>query len=141
MAKNKSSFHMGDEFNGSGKKTYLKATQHNKHKVSPQRNVRLTPDYRLYVPKVIGALPCIMNPAAMGVGVMLKALGGVPDITQVIVFKDERLGKYQTSFAMRKVQLTTGAYLHGSQKQTKENISIEEFIIKAASSFIVNLNQ
>lgn len=42
MAKN-SSFHMGDEFNGSGKTTYIRATQHNKYKPLSQENVRLTP--------------------------------------------------------------------------------------------------
>lgn len=127
---------MGDEFNGSGKKTYLAATQHNKDKTPSQKNARLTPDYKSCIPKVAGALPLIMNPVAMSVSIVLKALGGVPDITQVIVSKDKRSGKYQTSFVVRKAQLTTGAYFHRSQKQTGENMSIEEFIIKAASSFI-----
>ena len=136
MAKNNSSFHMGDEFNGSGQRTYLRATQHNKYRPLLQKNVRLTPDYKQCIPKAVGALPLIMNPAKSGVTVMVKALGGVPVITQVIVSKDKRTGKYQTSFAIKKTQLTTGAYLHKSQKQARDAMPVEEFIIKMVSSFI-----
>lgn len=120
MAKNKSSFHMGDEFNGSGKKTYLRATQHNKYKPLSQENVRLTPDYTQCLPKAVGALPLIMNPAQKGATAMLKALGGMPGMTQVIISKDKCTGKYQTSFVVRKIQLTTGSYLHKSQKQNEK---------------------
>lgn len=136
MAKNNSSFHMGDEFNGSGKKTYLRATQHNKYKPLSQENVRLTPDYKQCLHKAVGAMPLVMNPAKTGVTSMLKALGGIPSVSQVIVTKDKNTGKYQTSFIVKKIQLTTGAYLHKRQKQAGDIMSIEQFIRKTVSSFI-----
>lgn len=136
MAKNNSSFHMGDEFNGSGKKTYLRATQHNKYEPLSQENVRLTPDYTQYLSKVVGALPLIMNPAQKGTTAALKALGGIPGMTQVIVSKDKRTGKFQMSFIVRKIQLTTGAYLHRSQSKAGKNKSIEQFIQETVRSFI-----
>lgn len=136
MAKNNSSFHMGNEFNGSGKKTYLRATQHNRYKPLSQENVRLTPDYKQCLPKAIGALPLMMNPARAGGVSLMKVLGGIPSVTQVIVTKDKNTGKYQTSFIVRKIQLTTGAYLHKSQKRKEEKISVEEFIRKTVSSFV-----
>lgn len=128
MAQKNSSFHMGDEFNGSGKKTYLMATQHNKYKPLSQENVRLTPDYKQWISKVVGAQPLVMDPAKTGVTSMLKALGAMPSILRVIVTKDKRTGKYQTSFSVRKIQLTTGAYLHKSQRLSENTISIEQFI-------------
>lgn len=54
---------MGDEFSGSGKKTYLRAAQHNKYKPLSQENVRLTPDYTQCLLKAVGALPLVMNQA------------------------------------------------------------------------------
>ncbi|WP_300916392.1 hypothetical protein [Bacteroides acidifaciens] len=131
MAKKSSSFHMGDEFNGSGKKTYLRATQHNKYKLLPQENVRLTPDYKQCVPKVIGALPLIMAAVKASANSMLKAVGAIPDVSQVIITRDKRTGKYQTSFAVRKIQLTTGAYLHKIPKPYKDILPIKDFAHKS----------
>lgn len=136
MAKNSSSFHMGDEFNGSGKKTYLRATQHNKYKPLSQENIRLTPDYTQCLPKAVGAIPLIMNPSQTGVTSMMKALGGISSVTQVIISKDKCTGKYQTSFVVRKIQLTTGSYLHKSQGKDVKNKPIEQFIKETVSSFI-----
>ena len=111
---------MGDEFNGSGKKTYLKATQHNKYKPLAQENVRLTPNYKQCISKAIGALPLAMAPTKISIGLMSKAFGAIPSVSQVIVTRDKRTTKYQTSFAVRKMQLTTGAYLHSGQRQCKD---------------------
>lgn len=57
MTKNKSSFHMGDEFNGNGKKTYLRVTQHNTYTPLPQHNVRLMLDFSKFALAAIGAMP------------------------------------------------------------------------------------
>lgn len=136
MAKNNSSFHMGDEFNGSGKKTYLRATQHNTYEPLSQENVRLTPDFRPCLSKVVGAMPLIMNPALKGIDTAMKVLGSLPSMTQVIISKDTSTGKYQMSFLVRKIQLTTGSYLHKSQKESGKNKSIEQFVKETVESFI-----
>ena len=136
MAKNKSSFHMGDEFNGSGKKTYLKATQHNQYDPLPQHNVRLTPDFRQCLPKVVGAIPLIMNPTQRDANSAMKVLGSMPCMSQVILSKDTDTGKFQMSFIVKKIQLTTGAYLHQSSRQIGRNKSPEQFIAEVAGSFI-----
>lgn len=132
MAKKNSSFHMGDEFNGSGKKTYLRATQHNIYKPLSQENVRLTPDYKQCISKAVGALPLVMAPAKAGTNFMLKALGAIPSVSRVIVTNDKRTGKFQTSFVVRKVQLTTGAYLHKILRPLK-GWSIKDFTRKSIS--------
>lgn len=136
MGSKNSSFHMGDEFNGSGKKVYLRATQHKTYAPLPQHNIRLTPDFRQCIPKVLGAMPLLVNPSSKGAGAALKALGSLPGMGQVIIAKDEKTGKYRMSFAVRKIQLTTGSYLHRSQKQNGRNKPVQQFIMEAVRSFM-----
>ena len=59
MGSKKSSFHMGDEFNGKGEKVYLRATTHKTYQPLSQENVRLTPDFKQCVPKAVGAMPAM----------------------------------------------------------------------------------
>ena len=138
MGKQKSSFHMGDEFNGSGKKTYLRATQHNTYTPLPQHHVRVTPDFKQNLPKALGAMPLIMNPTSKGASSALKALGSMPGVEQVIIKKNKKSGKYQVSFKMKKLQMTTGSYLHSSHKpgNSRKDMSIQQFITQVVSNFI-----
>ncbi|UMY99485.1 hypothetical protein H8S51_014390 [Roseburia rectibacter] len=138
MGKQKSSFHMGDEFNGNGKKTYLRATQHNTYTPLPQHHVRVTPDFKQNLPKALGAMPLVMNPTSKNAGMSLKAIGSMPGVEQVIITKDKKNGKYQVSFKVRKLQMTTGSYLHSSQKQNKidKNMEIQQFVKQVVSNFI-----
>ena len=138
MGKQKSSFHMGDEFNGSGKKTYLRATQHNTYTPLPQHHVRVTPDFKQNLPKALGAMPLIMNPTSKGASSALKALGSMPGVEQVIIKKNKKSGKYQVSFKVRKLQMTTGSYLHSSHKpgNSRKDMSIQQFITQVVSNFI-----
>ena len=131
MAKNKSSFHMGDEFNGSGKKTYLKATQHNTYVPLSQDNIKLTPDFRKYIPKAIGAMPITSGSAMENLGLAIRAVGSFPVIERIIVKKDTETNQYQTSFHIRKKNLTTGSYLyskkgsHFQNEKTLEQITVK----------------
>lgn len=112
MAKKKSSFHMGDEFNGSGKKTYLRATQHNTYAPLPQHNVRLTPNFSRFIPVAIGGIPISTEEGTTqedGVG---EALGSVPNVSEVEVRKKKNGKGYRVKFEVGKIQLTDGAYLH-----------------------------
>lgn len=112
MAKKKSSFHMGDEFNGSGKKTYLRAIQHNTYAPLPQHNVRLTPNFSRFVPVVIGGIPISTEEVTTqedGVG---EAMGSVPNVSEVEVRKKKNGKGYKAKFEVRKIQLTDGSYLH-----------------------------
>lgn len=111
MAKKKSSFHMGDEFNGSGKKTYLRATQHNTYAPLSQHNVRLTPNFNKFVPVVIGALPIGVETTLEGSDEVIKATGSIANVSQVILEKDEETGNFQMNFSISQRALTTGAYL------------------------------
>ena len=81
---------MGDEFNGSGKKTYLRATQHNTYTPLPQHHVRVTPDFKQNLPKALGAMPLIMNPTSKGASSALKALGSMPGLEKVIITKNKK---------------------------------------------------
>lgn len=125
MAKKKSSFHMGDEFNGSGKKTYLRAIQHNTYAPLPQHNVRLTPNFNKFASVTIGAVPVGLEGAAAGadIAIVAKALGSVASVNQVMVEKEEGTGKYQIYLPIKKIALTTGAYLQNSVSEIKENFS------------------
>ena len=53
MGEKKSSFHIGNEFNGKGKKVCLRATQHNTYPPLSQENVRVTPDFGPSVGQVV----------------------------------------------------------------------------------------
>ena len=138
MGKQKSSFHMGDEFNGSGKKTYLRATQHNTYTPLPQHHVRVTPDFKQNLPKALGAVPLIMNPTSKGASSALKALGSMPGVEQVIIKKNKKSGKYEVEFKVKKLQMTTGSYLHSSHKpgNSRKDMSIQQFITQVVSNFI-----
>ena len=138
MGKQKSSFHMGDEFNGSGKKTYLRATQHNTYTPLPQHHVRVTPDFKQNLPKALGAVPLIMNPTSKGASSALKALGSMSGLEQVIIKKNKKSGKYEVEFKVKKLQMTTGSYLHSSHKpgNSRKDMSIQQFITQVVSNFI-----
>lgn len=102
---------MGDEFNGNGRKVYLKGTQHNTYEPLSQRDIRLTPDFGQCAPRALGAVPVMSNPKSRNAGAALKVLGGVPDAGCVILSKDKKTGRFQAKFTIRKRQLTTGSYL------------------------------
>ena len=125
MAKKKSSFHMGDEFNGSGKKTYLRATQHNTYAPLSQHNVRLTPNFSKYVPVAIGGIPISTEEGTTqedGVG---EAMGSVANVSEVAVRKKKNGKGYKAKFEVRKIQLTDGSYLRSNGHSELE---IEEFL-------------
>lgn len=125
MAKKKSSFHMGDEFNGSGKKTYLRATQHNTYAPLPQHNVRLTPNFSKYVPVAIGGIPISTEEGTTqedGVG---ETIGSVPNVSEVAVRKKKGGKRYNVKFGVGKIQLTDGSYLYPNttpKPKTEEDI-------------------
>lgn len=111
MGKKKSSFHMGDEFNGNGQKVYLRPTQHRTYTPLSQQGVRLTPDFSQFVPKAIGAIPVGCKSANVDSKTALKALGGIPSVSQVMIKKEKKTGTYKGEFRVRKKQLTTGGSL------------------------------
>lgn len=135
MGKKKSSFHMGDEFNGSGKKVYLRATKHNTYPPLSQENIRLTPDFSQYTLCAVGAMP-VINAGAKGSVAALKALGSIPCVGQVIIQKDGKTGKYRTKFIVRRIQLTTGAYLHSSKRKNEKKEEKKKFIMDTIGNCI-----
>lgn len=112
MASKKSSFHMGDEFNGKGEKVYLRATTHKTYEPLSQENVRLTPDFKQCVPKAIGAIPAMGNAGGGSSGTLSKAVGALAAAGRIIVQKGSAEGKYLISFHISKMRLTDGSYLH-----------------------------
>lgn len=142
MAKKKSSFHMGDEFNGNGKKTYLRATQHNTYAPLPQNNVRLTPNFNMFVPVAIGALPIATEEEATQEDDVGKATGSVANVGKVDVKKKTKGRGYDVKFEIGKIQLTDGAYLHSkatpepkTEKDILEEVLPEETLIPGKMVF------
>lgn len=130
MAKKKSSFHMGDEFNGSGKKTYLRATQHNTYAPLPQHNVRLTPDFSKYAPVAIGGIPISTEEGTTqedGVG---EATGSVANVSKAMVRKRKNGKGYRVKFEIGKIQLTDGAYLHSKATPEPKTDELLEDVVK-----------
>ena len=112
MGSKKSSFHMGDEFNGKGEKVYLRATTHKTYQPLSQENVRLTPDFKQCVPKAGGAMPAMGNASAGSSSTLSKAVGALAAAGRIIVQKGSAEGTYQISFSISKMRLTDGSYLH-----------------------------
>lgn len=111
---------MGDEFNGKGEKVYLRATTYKTYEPLSQENVRLTPNFKQYVPKALGAVP-LMGAAGEGnSSALLKAVGALAAAGLIMVQRGSEEGKYLISFNVSKKRLTNGSYLHQSkQKKNK----------------------
>lgn len=112
MKNRRSSFHMGDEFNGNGEKVYLHATEYKNYSPLSQENVRLTPNFEFCMQKMLGAVPMLINSTNKKEYIVLKALGGIVHIEQVIVKKNMDTGEYFTNYRLKKIRLTNGSYLY-----------------------------
>lgn len=135
MGEKKSSFHIGNEFNGKGKKVCLRATQHNTYPPLLQENVRVTPDFGQYAQQAVGAMP-VMNAGDKSAGIVLKALGGIPSVGQVVVKKDDKTGKYKTELSVRKAYLTSGSYLYSNKKKSEKKEEKVKFIMETISGSV-----
>ncbi len=135
MGEKKSSFHMGNEFNGKGKKVYLRATQHNTYPPLLKENVRVTPDFGQFAQQAVGAIP-VMNSGDKSAGIAMKALGAIPSVGQVIVKKDDKTGKYKTELVLRKTHLTSGSYLYSNKNKSEKEKEKVKFIMDTISGSV-----
>lgn len=120
MAKKNSSFHMSNEFNGHGQKTYLSAAQYNSYSPLPQTGIRLTQDFGQSIPKVLGSL-AVMNHPNPDSGILLKALGGVSTAKQVIIGKNAATGQYTFSYNISAAnEFSNGSYLLANASKNSE---------------------
>lgn len=126
MGSKKSSFHMGDEFNGKGEKVCLRATSYRTYEPLSQENVQLTPDFRQCVPRALGALPLIGEAGGEKNGMLAKAAGALAAAGQITVQRGSGEGEYLTGFSVSMKRLTNGAYLH--QNKQKKNKGAESRI-------------
>lgn len=117
MGSKKSSFYMGDEFNGKGEKVYLRATTYKTYEPLSQENVRLTPDFKACIPKALGAMT--LMGAGGELGTLAKAVGALVAVGQTIIKKDSATGQYQVSFRVSKMRLTNGSYFHQSKQKKR----------------------
>lgn len=125
MSNKKTSFHMGNEFNGYGEKVYLKASRFGSHPTLSQDNVRLTPNYNKFLTIVLGALPTVMNPVNLEQDVLLKALGAIAGMSRVIVKKNPETGEYTIEIPVKKMNIETGSYLHNNHSlSVNQNINV-----------------
>lgn len=112
MANKKSSFHMGNEFNGYGDETYLKGTERRTYAPLSQENVHLTRDFSSLLLKALGGIPLVLNTQSVNLGFMAIALGGIAVLNQVVIMKDAKTGMYTfTIYAVPTNGFTNGAYL------------------------------
>lgn len=110
MYNKKSSFHMGNEFNGYGKVTYVKGNQCNSYPPLSQENVRPTTDFKNCIPMLIGSIPLVIgilptNPTLSAV------LGSMAILNRIIVTRDKATGNQIYDFKVAKMGFTDGASL------------------------------
>lgn len=110
MSKKRSSFHLGDEFNGYGEMRYLKGTEPANHTPVSQENVHLSPDFGEHLLKILGSIPTVINPHGINT-TLLTLLGSMASVNQVIVKKNEATGAYIFKFSVISDQdFTDGSY-------------------------------
>lgn len=119
MGSKKSSFHMGDEFNGKGEKVCLRAASYRTYEPLSQENVRLTPDFSQCVPQALGAVPLVGEAGGGSAGTAALAAGALAAVGQITVQRGSGEGEYLTGFSVSRKRLTNGAYLH--QNKQKKN--------------------
>lgn len=96
MSNKRSSFQMGNQFNGCGEAVYLKADLVKVPPVS-QDNVQITPDYSRLALKVIEGSPSQLN--SNPVDEIIKAmLGSQTAVNHVALAKNMEDGNYVASF-------------------------------------------
>lgn len=113
MGNNQSSFHLGNEFNGYGKKTYLKASQYGINPPLPQENVQLSQDYSKYLIMMLGSIPIVLDPTSMN-PVLNSIIGSMASVNQAIMTKDAA-GNYVVQFNVVSKNFTDGAYPYYSE--------------------------
>lgn len=119
MPDQKSSFYMGNEFNGFGDTTYLKGTQKRTYVPLSQENVHLTRDFSNLVLKALGCIPLILNLQALNSNLIVFAIGGMSILNQVVVTKDAATGAYIFKFRVAPNNgLTDGSYLQIASSQS-----------------------
>jgi len=116
MGSKNGSFHMSNEFNGYGQKTYLAAAQYNSYPALSQENIRLTPDFGSALTKALGGQAVMIN-ASSGNPMLLKILGGLSSANQIVIGKDQSTGQYLFSYAVSgSNEFTNNSYLLAASK-------------------------
>ncbi|MFW6678933.1 N-acetylmuramoyl-L-alanine amidase family protein [Lacrimispora sp. AGF001] len=113
MGKNQSSFHLGNEFNGYGRMTYLKASQCGINPPLPQENVQLSQDFSKYSLIMLGSMPVILDPASIN-PILNSIIGSIASVNQAIMTKDAA-GNYVVQFNVASKNFTDGAYPYYSE--------------------------
>lgn len=113
MGKKKSSFHMGNQFNGYGDTVYLKAEPVKAAPVS-QEDVKLTPDYSKEALAAAGANPAVLNPGNMDEATQTM-LGAQTSLNYVEVTKSGE-GSCQAGF-----KIAAGGFADASYATYKPN--------------------
>ena len=86
MKNKKSSFQIGNQFNGYGDKIYLKAEPVEILPIS-QADIKLMPDYSQFTLYATGSNPIVLNPKNINLTVN-SMLGAVPALSQVTLIKE-----------------------------------------------------
>ena len=122
MTNKKSSFRMGNEFNGYGDVTYLKVTPR-KNNVQPlQGNVRLIRNFSKVAPMALGGIPLFINPQSEHANLAALAVGGEAMTNQVAVTKNGETGA--CSFHVHVAPgygFSNGSYLQTFTQQRSES--------------------
>lgn len=128
MSDKRSSFHMGNEFNGFAEKVYLKGERNEVTPIS-QENVRVTPDYSRFALKAIGAMPVVLDPKNMD-NTMKKMLGCLPVVNQVVIDRNEADGSYQAGVHISSAGFTANSYpTYGGKTKGAEGELRDYFVI------------
>jgi len=121
MSGKRTSFSMGNEFNGYAGATYLKGTDRQSYPLLSQTDVRVLTSLDSLVVMALGAIPVYIDANQADLD-MSMAVGAIPQVNMVQVTYDEKTGTTNQTFQVASSGVSTGSYFQGYSNNNNANI-------------------
>lgn len=135
MSKKKSSFQMGNQFNGYGDTVYLKADTVKLPPIS-QDNVQPTPDYSRYALHAVDGGPAVLNPEATSQDIS-KMVDSISTVSRVSLAKNESNGSYVANFSVSSNGFIDNSYATYNVSKKVVKKSYRTFFAKTSTNLLV----
>ena len=121
MSGKRTSFSMGNEFNGYAGATYLKGTDRQSYPLLSQTDVRVLTSLDSLVVMALGAIPVYIDANQADLD-MSMAVGAIPQVNMVQVTYNEKTGTTNQTFQVASSGVSTGSYFQGYSNNNNANI-------------------
>lgn len=137
MKNKKSSFQIGNQFNGYGDKIYLKADPVEILPIS-QADIKLMPDYSQFTLYATGSNPIVLNPKNINLTVN-SMLGAVPALSQVTLIKENDNNRYIANYNVTTCGFTDASYsiIRNKNNSDEKKEMLEYFAVTKQSNLII----